>query len=444
MTGLPTIVARLGAMAIVTALAGCSSGLGGLNLADLNPFSETEVKLPGERVAVLKHQDNIATEIESAGQPIKLPPVTANDAWTQPGGVASNAPGHLALQAALQTAWSSDAGAGSSSDGKLTASPIVFDGRIYTLDAEARVSAFSAGGGGRVWRIALAPEYEDAGEGFGGGLAADDGRIYAATGFGTVVALNPRSGAKIWEKALGVPVRTSPTAAGGKVFVTTTEGRFYCLSGVDGSEVWSFHGLPQKGSLLTNVSPAIGKATVIVPYPSGDVVALNVENGQALWSDSLARTRNFSSFSALSNPARPVISGDTVFAVGHAGRMIASRTRTGERLWSQSVRGTQTPWVAGDAVYVVDVTGKLMALTRRSGKVRWMTQLPDSKTWSGPVLAGGRLWLASAKGKVVGVDAATGRIAAKRDLGQAVYIAPVVAAGRMFILTDKAKLIALR
>ena len=53
-------------------------------------------------------------------------------------------------------------------------------------------------------------------------------------------------------------------------------------------------------------------------------------------------------------------------------------------------------------------------------------------------------WLASSKGKLVSVDASTGRVLGQRDLGQPVYIAPVVAGGRMYVLTDSARLIALR
>ena len=41
------------------------------------------------------------------------------------------------------------------------------------------------------------------------------------------------------------------------------------------------------------------------------------------------------------------------------------------------------------------------------------------------------------------MEAATGKVSTKVDLGQPVYIAPVVAQGRMFILTDSARLISL-
>jgi outer membrane protein assembly factor BamB len=433
------------AAALVSALvlAGCSDSLPSLpKLQDLNPFAEKEVPLPGKRVSVLQRED-AGNELAAASKPIGLPPPRLNDSWSQPGGVPSNAPGHLAIGGGPKSAWSADAGTGSSFYGKLTASPIVYFNRVYTLDAAGKVSAFNVSGGSAVWRIPLTPQNEKDQEGFGGGLAADAGRIYAATGFGYVVALDANSGKKLWEKYLGSPVRTSPTAAAERIFVVSKEGQVFCLSGSDGTELWNFRGMPERAALLSNASPAVDGEVVVVPFPTGDLVALRVSDGQPLWSETLSRTRAASSMAAMSDTARPVIDGGTVYAVAHGGRMVATSQKTGERLWSLTVPSSQAPWVAGDSVFVVDTGGQLMAVSRREGKVQWTAKLPGSATWSGPVLAGGRLWLASDKGQLLSAEAATGRIVSTQDLGQPIFIAPVVAGARMYVLTDKAKLIAL-
>jgi len=325
----------------------------------------------------------------------------------------------------------------------LTASPIVYQGKIYTLDTEGVVSAFSASSGSRIWRVSLAPEKEKGNEGFGGGIAANGGRLFVTTGFGVVVALNAGNGAVEWTRKIGVPLRSSPTAIDGKLFFVSAESKLYCLSTVDGVELWTFRGLPESATLLSNVSPAVSGDIVVVPYPSGEVIAYNISAGRSAWVETLSRTRGGSSLAGLSDPARPAIDRGVVFAVGHSGRMFATAQKTGERLWTKRIQGTQMPWPAGDLVFVVDINGVLMALTRKEGKVRWLTELPQSKRWSGPVLAGGRLWLASADGIMISVDAKTGNIVSKRDLGQPIYIAPIVAAGRMFVLTDKARLLAL-
>jgi outer membrane protein assembly factor BamB len=432
----------------VLTLAGCADAFVGMSLPslpkldDVNPFADKQVPLPGKRVSVIQ-QEKVTSNLAAADRPIMLPPQQQNDSWSQPGGAANNAPGHLAFAGAGKSAWSADAGTGSSFYGRLTASPIVYDDKVYTLDAAGKVSAFGASGGEAVWRVSTTPPNEKDQEGFGGGLAADGGRIYAGTGFGTVVALDARTGNKLWEKNVESPVRTSPTAATERVFVVTKEGLVYCLSGSDGAELWVFRGMAERASLLSNASPAVAGEIVVVPYPSGDLVALRVSNGQAVWSESLSRSRTASSMAAMSDTARPAIDGGTVFAVGHAGRMVATTQKTGERVWSLTVPSSQAPWVAGESVFVVDTTGQLMAITRRDGQIQWTVKLPGTNTWSGPVLAGNRLWLTSNKGTLVGVDASTGRVETTQDLGQPVYIAPVVAGGRMYVLTDKAKLIAL-
>jgi outer membrane protein assembly factor BamB len=432
-------------LVVVLALGGCSDSLPSLpKLTDLNPFAEKPVPMAGKRIPIMAEGSKVGGELAPADRPIVLAPVSNNESWPQPGGSASNAPGHLAFGAAPRVVWSADAGKGSGKYGKISASPIVYDGRVYTLDAAGTVSAFAASGGSAVWRVSVTPEGEKNQEkGYGGGIAADGGRLYVATGYGTVIALDPKSGKKFWERQIGVPIRMSPTAAGDRVFFVTTEGELHCLSGADGAENWKYRGLQEKASLIHNASPAVDGDTVVVPFASGEVVALKIATGQAVWTESLTRARAASSLAALSDAARPAIDGGVAFAIGHSGRMVATTVRTGERQWSATVPGIQQPWVSGEAVYVVDTGAQVMAITRRDGKVQWTAKLPGAGTWSGPVLAGSKLWLVSSAGMLASVDAATGKVAGTQDLGSPVYIAPVVAGGRMYVLTDKAKLIGL-
>jgi outer membrane protein assembly factor BamB len=457
---------RAGLLALPLAavlLAGCAGEGPSLpKLSDINPFKEKQVPLPGKRVAIMASQEKIPGELADGSQAIMLPPVKANDAWTQAGGQANNAPGNLALSG-TRSAWTGDAGTGSGKIGRVTSPPVVAGGYVYTLDADAQVTAFNVGSGGAAWRASLAPTIEkvaangnfsfsnmlslgggggNEGGGYGGGLAVDNGRLYGTSGYGGVIALDPASGKRLWEKNLNVPLRAAPTAVNDKVYVISSEGRFFCLNGADGNELWSVRGLPQQASLVMNVSPAIDGDIVVVPYSSGDLVALKASDGSAAWSESLSRTRTTSQLASLSDAARPAIDSGVVFAVGHAGRMIATQARTGERLWSLNVPGTQMPWVAGGSVFVVDTQGQLMAVGRSDGKVQWTMKLPGS-TWSGPTMAGSKLWLVSNKGLLVGVDAATGKLESQQEIGDPVFIAPVVAQGKMFILTDKAKLYAL-
>jgi outer membrane protein assembly factor BamB len=447
--------ASAGALAAVV-LAGCSmsEGLSLPKVNDLNPFAKKEEPLPGKRVPIMEATGSISNSLAPADRPIVLPPPSAIDSWPQPGGSPSNVAGHPVLSAAPKVAWSADAGSGSSKTGKVTANPIVYDGRVYTLDSNARVSAFAVSGGSTVWRTSLVPDSESkagnfftigsssTGGGYGGGIAADNGRLYVATGYGTLNALDAKTGKVLWSKSQGAPIRAAPTATGDRVYIITTEGKVAAVGGSDGSELWQARGVSEQASLIGSPSPAIDGDMLVAPFPSGEVIGFKLGTGEQVWSESLTRAKGSTAMGALSDAARPVIDRGVVFATAHGGRTTAVQARTGERIWSVNISSTQAPTVIGDYVYVVDTGGQLMCLNRRDGQTLWTAKLPDSNVWSGPTLAGGQLWLVSAKGALVGVDAATGRLAGRASVGAATFVPPVAAGGKLYVLTDNARLVA--
>jgi len=73
-----------------------------------------------------------------------------------------------------------------------------------------------------------------------------------------------------------------------------------------------------------------------------------------------------------------------------------------------------------------------------------MKSLKDPINWSGPIMAGGKLFVAGAKGRVVEIDAGNGQEVNTWDAGDDISIAPIVAEGTLYILTDDGMLNAYR
>ena len=408
--------------------------------------SSKDVILPGKRETVITSGAETSPDPDISALPVVVPAAYTNPDWSQPGGVPSNVLQHVALGSEVKRQWSASAGYGSTSQGRLTASPIVSKGRVFVLDTRATVRAFDAASGKRIWDKTLYPNDEEKDEGYGGGVATDGSLVFATTAFGNVMALEAGNGEMLWGKKLEGPIRAAPTVAKGRVFVTTLNNEVFCLSAEDGSVLWKFEGIAEPASLLASTSPAVHNGVVVVPYTSGEIIAFNVEDGRPIWGDTLARTGTLSSLAALNDiSGRPVIEGNQVIAISHSGRMIAVNAKTGDRLWSKNISGTQTPWVAGPYVFVITNDRTLLALTRDEGKVRWATTLPEGNLWSGPVLAGGRLIAVSSKGAMVNVNVQSGEIINQSNVGgDGIYISPVVAGSVVYILDDDATLMALR
>jgi len=437
---------RLAPLAALLLLAGCE-------LPDWLGEREPPA-LPGERLSVLSLEQTLEPDPRIADLDVRLPRPWLNDAWPQPGGYPSHAMYHLELGDRLGRAWQTDFGTGAGSETRLLAQPVT-DGRsIFAMDSENRLSAIDTASGRMLWRISLVPEEEDSGA-IGGGMALADGRLYVTTPYGFVNAIDPATGSNLWAQRVGVPFRSGPAAADGRVFAISYDNQLHALDGESGRVLWTHAGTPEDAGLLGSSSPAVFGSTAIGAFSSGELVALRVDNGRVLWQDQLVRPGRITPLGQLSDiRGLPVVDRDRVIAISHSGRMAAIDLVSGERIWDRDVAGVETPWVAGEFIYVVTVSAEMVCLSRRDGRIRWVRQLqahveadePRSGpvTWSGPVLAGDRLIAVSSLGTAVSLSPYDGEVLGQLRLSQPTFVAPIVAAGTLYVVTDGAELLALR
>ena len=109
--------------------------------------------------------------------------------------------------------------------------------------------------------------------------------------------------------------------------------------------------------------------------------------------------------------------------------------------------------MAGDWIFTLTDDARLLCIARTSGKVRWLSQLPayrnvekkkDQIFWSGPVLAGDRLWLVNSLGQVMSAAASDGQASMVADVKTPITLAPVVAGSMLYVLDDSGKITAFR
>jgi len=409
--------------------------------------------LPGERVSVLAHQRTVNPDPDANPDSIRLPRPQVNSDWPQPGGYANHAMHHLEMAARPDRAWVADIGSGTTASQPRLASPIMADGRVYTMDSDHVVSAFDAVSGERIWEVDLAEDEEDD-DTITGGIAFENGRIFATAGFAKIIALNAANGKELWREKKGAPFHSPPAVRGGRVFAISIDNTLHALSAHDGSELWNHTAIVEVANLLGGASPAVDSGVVVAPFSSGELVALTVETGRVLWSDSLTSARRTDELGSLSQiRAAPVIDRGRVYAISHSGLMAAIDLRTGRRIWDKDLGGLQAPWVAGDYIFMITNENELVALGRDDGRIYWVTPLPafeneqdleDPILWTGPILASNRLIIAGSNGDALAVSPYTGKVLGLQEVPDTVSVAPIVANGTVFMLSDNAELIALK
>ncbi len=435
------------ATAFIALLGGCAGGLFGGK-------DEKATPTVGERVPILSRiESGASVDPALAGVAVVLPPAQANEAWPQAGGPANKAYGHLALAAEPARAWSAQI-PGSTERRRLGAAPVIGGGKVYAVDTSGTVHAFDAQSGARVWSYRLDIPSDLQNSAFGGGASFDSGRVYATSGSGDVVALDADTGTQVWKVKPAGPLRGSPTVAFNTVFVMTQDNQIHALSAANGAPVWNESGSIAQAGVFGVAAPAAGQGTVVAGYSTGELVAYRYENGRVLWSDALARTSISTQVGSLTDiDADPIIADGRVYALGQGGRMASYELVTGQRIWELNVGGISTPAIAGEWIFALTDDARMLAIARTTGKVRWISQLRRYRDeedregpvfWTGPVLAGGSLWVASTQGEVYRISVSEGSASLFTQLDAGVSLPPVVANNTMYILDDSGRLSAFR
>ncbi len=436
-------------LASVAALASCSI----LDRGKKEREAEAEEDKAG-RVTMVLTDEALVPDPSLAGVTITLPEPRVVDSWAQAGSRASKAVGHVAAGSQFDIAWRSSAGEGSNNKSALTTPPIANADTIFTIDSRQVVSAFDAANGAKRWSQRLESGNRRDGIGFGSGIALEGGTIVVASGYGFVAALDTTNGAEIWRRETEAPMIGSPTIKDNRVFVASNNNEVIALDLDDGSIVWSDQAIAESARVLGSPSPAAVENILVAPYSSGEIIAYLAANGRRLWTEALVSPGQFTPISAINDiGARPVLGGGLVFAASQSGLLAAIDGRTGTRIWQQPIGSTQAPALAGEYLFVMGVEAELACINASTGQVVWVQQLEKYRkaekkkgriTYAGPLIASGKLVVASSAGDLIAFDPQTGEESDRLKLGDAVYIEPIAVQDKLVVLTDNARLIAIQ
>ncbi len=428
-----TRMGLLGCAALV-ALAGCGEG---------------DRILTGERIDLRGEGASMNRAL-----PLSLPAAASVADWTHKAYRPDHDMPNAAFAAAPRLLFSVPIGRGEDRRHRITANPVVADGRVFTVDSRARVMAHSTAGQ-PLWSAEIAPALEPVGDASGAGLAVSGGRLYVATAFGQVVALDAATGRRVWTQEIGAPAAGAPTVSGGRVYVVGRDATGWALDAGSGRIDWTVQGTPNATSVTGGASPAVSGDRIVLPYASRELRRV-LPGGTVLWTTTVAGTRLGRVYAAITDlTGDPVIEGDTVYAGSPSGRIDAVALASGDRLWSAEEGAMSPVVVAGGSVFAVTDQAELVRLDAASGEPIWKVELPYFKrplikrrkavfAHYGPVLAGGRLWVVSSDSRMRSFDPTSGTLLAEIALTAGAATNAAVAGQTMYLVTTDGRLLAFR
>ena len=152
-----------------------------------------------------------------------------------------------------------------------------------------------------------------------------------------LTAYDTRSGEERWTAFTDGPVRYSPVAWEGRLYVTSDDGFLYCLDAATGATAWKFRGGPSDRRILGNErlistwpargAPVIADGVVyfgagIWPFMGIFLYALDARSGAVVWSNEgdgslyMQQPHNVDSFAGVAPQGPMVIIDDDLLVTG--------------------------------------------------------------------------------------------------------------------------------
>ncbi|MEQ9694093.1 PQQ-binding-like beta-propeller repeat protein [Shimia sp. SDUM112013] len=415
--------------------------------------AEKDMVLPGPREDL--RSGDAVEDVVNQRRAISVPGQTRNNSWTHRIGTQSYRVSNAALATFPQLAWSAEIGEGNSRKNRMSADPVAAEGMIFTLDSQAQLQA-TATNGGVVWTRDLTPPRDDSKDSLGGGLAFGAGKLFVSTGFGSLMAVNPKTGDVIWEQKTGGIGSGTPTVFGGLVYVVSGDDQGWALEVETGRIAWQVNSVPQLGNVMSPAAPALNDRFAIFPFGSGELQATFRSGGFRVWDAGISGERPGIARSKVGDiSGDPVIDGRRVYAANHSGRLVALDIESGERIWTAEQGALGPVWPVGGSVFLVNDRNTLMRLDASNGEPIWAVDLPryvDSRpkrmaalyAHYGPILAGGRIVVASSDGQLRIFDPTSGVQVHSAEIPGGAASAPIVVNGTLYVLGGKGHLHAFR
>lgn len=433
------------ACVLLTVVAGCA---------------EREVILPGKREPVSSvlsaaSADDEAVAVTEAARDITLPPQVANADAAQSFGTPAFRTDHPQLGQSLTPVWSVNIGAGDSRKHRIVADPVVSGGRVFTLDAETTVAAVSTAGQ-LLWQRDILPERAQDGEGTGGGLAADGDVLYVSSGLGTLTALDVASGGIIWTQELEAIGVGRPTVFENLVYVMAGDNTGWAIEKDSGRIAWQVSSSETRTNVLGGPAPIVTEGLAVFSFGSGELQAVFRQGGLRRWDASVLGERQGRALSKVDDvTGRPIAKDGVIYAGNQSGRTVAVNAGSGAPIWTSGEGAIDTVLPVGDSVFLISDRNELVRLSAEDGNRIWGTRLPNfvkdrprrqSEVFAhhGPVLAGGRLLVASSDDTLRSFDPVSGGLTGQTEVPGGASTAPVVAGQTLYVVSRKGQLLAYR
>jgi outer membrane protein assembly factor BamB len=282
--------------------------------------------------------------------------------------------------------------------------PVVANGKIYTLGIAEILSCYDVATGKLAWRKSFGDQYKSTSPDFGTAASplVDRGLLIVhvgTSGQGALTAFDAATGDVKWRWTGDGPSYVSPIVVefgGTRQVVTQSQSSIVSVAEDSGKPLWS---IPFTTPYVQNiVTPLLYKDLLIFSGLNQGVMAVRpARKGDAWVAETVWRNTDVGMYMN-----SPILSGDLLFGLSHKnkGQFFCLEAGSGKTAWMGEPRQGDNAAMVLAGAFVVSLTsdGDLIVAKSGSGGLETLRKykVAESATWAHPILIGRRLLIKDA------------------------------------------------
>ncbi len=309
----------------------------------------------------------------------------------------------------VKVVWSDDVGSGAGETYELLPMAAM-NGRIYAVDSDGDVIAYTADRGKEVWDA-------DVKQPVASGIGAAGELVFLGTMKGDVIALDAETGEERWRAKVSSEVLAPPQGNGSEVVVQTLDGRLYAFNADDGSQMWMHDTAVPALTLRGTSTPLVTPSAVYAGFDSGKVVALSALEGIPLWEQRVAVPQGRSELERVVDiNAAPLLVGELLYVGSYQGRLVAINRNNGRGVWAQQESTFNGLSAAGGYVFISTAGDSVKAYDAATGQLVWSNDQLVRRQLGAPQTFGSFVAVADFEGYVHIMNQSDGQFVARRKV----------------------------
>jgi len=280
-------------------------------------------------------------------------------------------------------------------------------------------------------------------------FSIDKGNIFVADNIGFVYSINLNDGKILWIRNQETAMKSNIKVFENKIFLINQDNKIFCLNAKDGSLIWNFLSIGsfiKSDNLLSLAFTKEGDLFAITS--SADIYKIKANTGDIIWSRNTADSQ-YADATDFFTSSEIVINDDKlVFSSGN--NIFLLNADNGETLWKQETSSVSVPIISGKNIFMVTNNGYLVIIELKTGEIISSTNIlkilkrkKQKTNITGFIMGSDKIYSITSNGFLISSSATSGKAELYKKIGGPNISPLAINNGKLYILTDKSKILVL-